>query len=214
MDQFEQLINVSLLKSLIKTQIDENVSDNIKSMSEKLKRLECDNLTDSVEIYGIHDNRLNNKKIRNYYLKKICILLDLNFKHVIESSFDKNHIVAKLCDATRAKEWQTMSRERRLKNFNLNINYDGPVKIFVAATAEQKLLLKKTRDALLPFYKYISICKNGVMVRRDEKSRVFIVKNEQNIEYLKANKYYAFHSDSVDNFEFENDSKKMLQNLI
>ncbi|ACQ57241.1 FP25 [Bombyx mandarina nucleopolyhedrovirus] len=214
MDQFEQLINVSLLKSLIKTQIDENVSDNIKSMSEKLKRLECDNLTDSVEIYGIHDNRLNNKKIRNYYLKKICILLDLNFKHVIESSFDKNHIVAKLCDATRAKEWQTKSRERRLKNFNLNINYDGPVKIFVAATAEQKLLLKKTRDALLPFYKYISICKNGVMVRRDEKSRVFIVKNEQNIEYLKANKYYAFHSDSVDNFEFENDSKKMLQNLI
>nr|AFN21164.1 FP25 [Bombyx mori nucleopolyhedrovirus]QWC64828.1 fp25 [Bombyx mori nucleopolyhedrovirus] len=214
MDQFEQLINVSLLKSLIKTQIDENVSDNIKSMSEKLKRLECDNLTDSVEIYGIHDNRLNNKKIRNYYLKKICILLDLNFKHVIESSFDKNHIVAKLCDATRAKEWQTKSRERRLKNFNLNINYDGPVKIFVAATAEQKLLLKKTRDALLPFYKYISICKNGVMVRRDEKSRVFIVKNEQNIEYLKANKYYAFHSDSVDNFEFENDSKKILQNLI
>nr|AFN21024.1 FP25 [Bombyx mori nucleopolyhedrovirus] len=214
MDQFEQLINVSLLKSLIKTQIDENVSDNIKSMSEKLKRLECDNLTDSVEIYGIHDNRLNNKKIRNYYLKKICILLDLNFKHVIESSFDKNHIVAKLCDATRAKEWQTKSRERRLKNFNLNINYDGPVKIFVAATAGQKLLLKKTRDALLPFYKYISICKNGVMVRRDEKSRVFIVKNEQNIEYLKANKYYAFHSDSVDNFEFENDSKKMLQNLI
>nr|BAA34226.1 25K protein [Bombyx mori nucleopolyhedrovirus] len=213
MDQFEQLINVSLLKSLIKTQIDENVSDNIKSMSEKLKRLECDNLTDSVEIYGIHDNRLNNKKIRNYYLKKICILLDLNFKHVIESSFDKNHIVAKLCDATRAKEWQTKSRERRLKNFNLNINYDGPVKIFVAATAEQKLLLKKTRDALLPFYKYISICKNGVMVRRDEKSRVFIVKNEQNIEYLKANKYYAFHSDSVD-IEFENDSKKMLQNLI
>nr|WRK23031.1 fp25 [Bombyx mori nucleopolyhedrovirus]WRK23721.1 fp25 [Bombyx mori nucleopolyhedrovirus]WRK23997.1 fp25 [Bombyx mori nucleopolyhedrovirus] len=214
MDQFEQLINVSLLKSLIKTQIDENVSDNIKSMSEKLKRLEYDNLTDCVEIYGIHDNRLNNKKIRNYYLKKICILLDLNFKHVIESSFDKNHIVAKLCDATRAKEWQTKSRERRLKNFNLNINYDGPVKIFVAATAEQKLLLKKTRDALLPFYKYISICKNGVMVRRDEKSRVFIVKNEQNIEYLKANKYYAFHSDSVDNFEFENDSKKMLQNLI
>ncbi|AGA16212.1 fp protein [Thysanoplusia orichalcea nucleopolyhedrovirus] len=214
MDQFEQLINVSLLKSLIKTQIEENVSDNIKSMSEKLKKLEYDNLTDSVEIYGNHDSRLNNKKIRNYYLKKVCALLDLNFRHVIESSFDKNHIVAKLCDATRAKEWQTKSRERRLKNFNLNINYDGPVKIFVAATAEQKLLLKKTRDALLPFYKYISICKNGVMVRRDEKSRVYIVKNEQNIEYLKANKYYSFNSDNIDNFEFENDSEKMLQNLI
>ncbi|USC25909.1 fp25 [Palpita vitrealis nucleopolyhedrovirus] len=214
MDQFEQLINVSLLKSLINTQIEENVLDNIKVMSEKLKKLECDNLTDSVEIYGIYDKKLNNKKIRMFYLKKICTLLGLNYKHVIESSFNKNHIVVKLCDATRAKEWQTKSREVRLKNFNLNINYDGPVKIFVAATAEQKLLLKKTRDALLPFYKFISICKNGVMVRRDEKSRVFIVKNEQNIEYLKANRYYSFHSDSVDNFENENDTKKMLQNLI
>lgn len=216
MDQFEQLINVSLLKSLIKTQIDENVSDNIKSMSEKLKKLEHDNLTDNVEIYGIHDNRLNNKKIRNYYIKKICTLLNLNYKNVLESTFDKNHIVVKLCDAVRAKEWQAKSRELRLKNFNLNINYDGPIKIFVAATAEQKLLLKKTRDVLLPFYKYISICKNGVMVRRDEKSRVFIVKNEQHIEFLKVNKYYSFNSDNAlnDNYNANDSSEKILQHLI
>ncbi|ANF29728.1 fp25k [Catopsilia pomona nucleopolyhedrovirus] len=220
MDQFEQLINVSLLKSLIKCQIDENVSDNIKCMSEKLKKLEHNNLTDSVEIYGIHDNRLNNKKIRNFYLKKICTLLTLNYKHVLDSEFDKNHIVVKLCDATRAKEWQARSRECRLKNFNLNIDYDGPVKIFVAASAEQKLLLKKTRDALLPFYKYISICKNGVMVRRDEKSRVFIVKNEQHIEFLKNNKYYSTvnsNSDIDDSNSYDNNdsgAEKMLQNLI
>lgn len=72
MDQFEQLINVSLLKSLINTQIEENVLDNIKVMSEKLKKLECDNLTDSVEIYGIYDKKLNNKKIRMFYLKKFA----------------------------------------------------------------------------------------------------------------------------------------------
>lgn len=189
MDQFDQLINVSLLKSLINNQINENVSNNIKLMNEKLKKLEHDNLTDCVEIYGIHDDKLNVKKIRNMYLKKICGFLNLNYKHILDSTFVKNHLVVKLCDSLRAKEWQTKSREFRLKNYNLNIDFDGPVKIFVAASAEQKLLLKKTRDALLPFYKYISICKNGIMVRRDDKSRVFIVKNEQNIEFLKLNRY-------------------------
>jgi hypothetical protein len=184
MSHFEQLINVSFLKSLIKHQIDENVSDNIKCIGEKLKKLEHDNLTDHVEIYGVHDHKLVYKKVRNFYIKKICSLLTLNYKHVLESSFEKNHIIVRLCDATRAKEWQTRSRERRLKNYDLNIDFDGPVKIFVAATTEQKLLLKKTRDALLPHYKYISICKNGVMVRRDEKSRVYIVKNEHDIETL------------------------------
>lgn len=74
-------------------------------MSEKLKRLEYDNFIDSVEIYGIYDSRLNNKKIRNYYLKKICVLFDLNFKYVIEFLFDKNYIVVKLCDVMCVKEW-------------------------------------------------------------------------------------------------------------
>ncbi|AKN80988.1 Few polyhedra [Lonomia obliqua multiple nucleopolyhedrovirus] len=197
---FEQLINVSLLKSFIKNQIDENVSDDIKIISEKLNKLELENLTDNVEIYGIHDNKLGIKKVRHFYIKKICTLLNLNYKHVLESNFEKNHIVVKLCDAIRAKEWQTRSRERRLKNYNLNINYDGPIKIFIAATDEQKLLLKKTRDALLPFYKFISICKNGVMVRRDEKSRVHIVKNEQDIEYLKDDhKYIDYQNESTKN---------------
>nr|AFS51970.1 DekiORF93 [Dendrolimus kikuchii nucleopolyhedrovirus] len=201
MDQFEQLINVSLLKSLINNQIDKSVSVNIKFMNEKLNRLELENLTDSVEIYGIHDNRLSNKKIRNYYIKKICQLLELDYKHVVASSFDRNHILVKLCDAVRAREWQNKSREHRIKNVNLNIDYDGPIKIFVAATAEQKLLLKKARDALLPFYKYISICKTGVMVRRDEKSRVFIVKNEQNIEFLKANHNKCYNSGGNEDYE-------------
>lgn len=216
MDQFEQLINMSLLKSLIKTQIDENVSNNINSINEKLKKIENNNLTNMVEIYGIHDNKLNNKKIRNSYIKKICNLLNLDYKNVLESTFDKNHISVKLNDAVRAKEWQAKSREHRLKNFNLNINFDGPIKIFVAATPEQKLLLKKTRDSLLPFYKYISICKNGIMVRRNEKSKVFIVRNEQHIEFLKFNQYYNFSSDnSVDSdLKIKDNNKKVLQHLI
>ncbi|AVA31174.1 fp25k [Oxyplax ochracea nucleopolyhedrovirus] len=209
MDHFDQLINVSLLKSLIKTQIHENVSDDIKILEEKLKKLEFNNLSDSVEIYGIHDVKLNNKKIRNCMLKRICKLLNLNYKHILDSTYNKNHIVVKLRDAVRAKEWQTRSRERRIKNYDLNIDYDGPVKIFVAATNEQKLLLKKTRDALLPFYKYISLCKDGVMVRRDEKSRVFVVKNEQNIEFLRINS--CTNLKKIDN---DNDQEKLLQNLI
>jgi hypothetical protein len=209
MDQFDQLINVSLLKSLINNQINENVSDDIKIMNEKLKKLEHDNLTDCVEIYGIHDDKLNVKKIRNMHLKKICSLLDLNYKHIMESTFVKNHLVVKLCDSLRAKEWQTRSREFRLKNYNLNIDYDGPVKIFIAAPVEQKLLLKKTRDALLPFYKYISICKNGIMVRRDDKSRVFMVKNEQNIEFLKLNRYNF----KISNYDKESENHET-QHLI
>ncbi|AAK85619.1 FP [Epiphyas postvittana nucleopolyhedrovirus] len=208
MDRFEQLINVSLLKSLINSQIDE--SNDIKLINVKLKQLERDRLNDSVEIYGIHDARLCNKKIRTSYLKKICSLLELDFKHVLDSSFHKNHIVVQLCDAGRAKEWQSKSREQRLKNYNLDVNYDGPVKIFVAAPAEHKVLLKKARDALLPFYKYISICKHGVMVRRDEKSRVFIIKNDQHIEYLKANNFFAFDH-KVQPFS---DAQNMLQNII
>lgn len=81
----------------------------------------------------------------------------------------------------------------------------------MAAPPEQKLLLKKARDALLPLYKYISICKHGVMVRRDEKSRVFIVKNEQHIEYLKANNPCLFDVDKkVGALELDS----MLQNII
>ncbi|ALR71635.1 fp protein [Anticarsia gemmatalis multiple nucleopolyhedrovirus] len=208
MDRFEQLINVSLLKSLINSQIDE--SNDIKLMNVKLKQLERDRLNNSVEIYGIHDQRLTSKRIRTFYLKKICALLDLEFKHVLDSSFHKNHMVVKLCDASRAREWQSKSREQRLKNYSLDIDYDGPVKIFVAAPAEHKLLLKKARDALLPVYKYISLCKHGVMVRRDEKSRVFIVKNEQHIEFLKANNFFSCDADKAgDVFE-----SSMLQNII
>ncbi|UZE89765.1 FP25K [Parapoynx stagnalis nucleopolyhedrovirus] len=208
MDQFDQLINVSLLKSLINNQINENVSSDIKMMSEKLQKLEHDSLTDCVEIYGIHNDNLNVKKIRNMYLKKICTLLNLSYKHILDSTFVKNHVVVKLCDSLRAKEWQTRSREFRLKNYNLNIDFDGPIKIFVAASADQKLLLKKTRDALLPYYKYISICKNGIMVRRDDKSRVFIVKNEQNIEYLKQKIY------NCKILNFENSNSESSQHLI
>ncbi|QDL56984.1 FP-25K [Dione juno nucleopolyhedrovirus] len=208
MDRFEQLINVALLKSLINAQIDE--SNDIKQMSAKLKQLERDRLNDCVEVYGVHDARLSNKKVRTYYLKKICALLDLDFRHVLNSSFHKNHMVVQLSDAARAKEWQSRSRERRLKNHNLDIDYDAPVKIFVAAPPEQKLLLKKARDALLPVYKYISICKHGVMVRRDEKSRVFIIKNEQHIDYLRANDLFAFDKADV----FGSDQQRMLDNII
>lgn len=217
MDRFEQLINVALLKSLINAQIDE--SDDIKSLNAKLKELERDRLNDSVEVYGVHDARLASKRVRTHYLKRICALLDVDFKHVLDSSYHKNHMVVRLSDAARAKEWQSRSRERRLKNHSLGIDFDGPVKVFVAAPPEQKLLLKKARDALLPVYKYISICKHGVMVRRDEKSRVFVIKNEQHIDYLKTNDLFAF--DKAAAFQADDQrletllgSQRMLEHVI
>ncbi|AXS67712.1 fp25k [Cryptophlebia peltastica nucleopolyhedrovirus] len=192
----DSLINVPILQTLIKREIDRNVNE----LNEKLKKLEIINLNDSVEIYGIHDKRLTNKKIRLNYIKKICSLLKLDLKQVIENDYEKNHIVVHLTDAATAREWQNRSREIRIKNYDLNINYDGPVKIFVAASLEHKNLLKKTRDALLPHYKYVSLCKNGVMARKTDRSTVHIVKNENDIhELLVKAKRVSF--DSLDSAE-------------
>lgn len=180
----EDLINVPILKNLIKNEIDRNVNENITSLNSKLKKLEDDTLNEFVEIYGVHDKRLVDKKIRNNYLKKICALLQLNYKSVVDSEYKKNHIKLKLTDAATARLWQSQSCRHRLKNYDLDINYDGPIKIFVAASHEHKQLLKKTRDALLPLFKYVSLCKNGVMVRRDDTSKIFVVKNENDIKEL------------------------------
>jgi len=188
-----ELINVPILKSLIKTEIDRNVSGNITILNGKLKKLEDDHLNTWVEVYGMHNSRLLNKKIRNNYVKKICTLLDLDYKAIVESDYDKNHIKLKLNDAATARDWQNRSREVRLKNFDLDIDFDGPIKIFVAASAEHKHLLKKTRDALLPHYKYVSLCKKGVMVRENERSKIYIVKNENDIYDLLSKMSNAVH---------------------
>ncbi|AAM95110.1 Fp25K [Helicoverpa armigera multiple nucleopolyhedrovirus] len=188
-----ELINVPILKSLIKTEIDRNVSGNITILNGKLKKLEDDHLNTWVEVYGVHNSRLLNKKIRNNYVKKICTLLDLDYKAIVESDYDKNHIKLKLNDAATARDWQNRSREVRLKNFDLDIDFDGPIKIFVAASAEHKQLLKKTRDALLPHYKYVSLCKKGVMVRENERSKIYIVKNENDIYDLLSKMSSAVH---------------------
>jgi Baculovirus FP protein len=187
------LINVPILKSIIKTEIDRNVNHNITILNGKLKKLENDNLNDCVEIYGIHDSRLHNKKIRNGHVKKICVLLGLDYKSIIDSDFNKNHIRLKLDHVTTAREWQNRSREIRLKNYDLNIDFDGPIKIFVAASEEQKQLLKKARDALLPHYKYVSLCKKGIMVREDDRSKIFIVKDENDIYDLLSKMAKAAH---------------------
>ncbi|AUV65373.1 FP25K [Alphabaculovirus myunipunctae] len=188
-----ELINVPILKSLIKNEIDRNVANNITILNGKLKKLEDDHLNSWVEVYGIHDSRLYNKKIRNGHVKKICALLNVDYKAIVESDYDKNHIKLKLNDAATAREWQNRSREVRLKNLDLDIDFDGPVKIFVAASAEHKHLLKKTRDALLPHYKYVSLCKKGVMVRENERSKIFIVKNENDIYDMLSKTSTAVH---------------------
>lgn len=188
-----ELINVPILKSLIKNEIDRNVSSNITILNGKLKKLEDDHLNNWVEVYGVHNSRLFNKKIRNNYVKKICALLDLDYKAIVDSDYDKNHIKLKLNDAATARDWQNRSREVRLKNFDLDIDFDGPIKIFVAASAEHKHLLKKTRDALLPHYKYVSLCKKGVMVRENERSKIYIVKNENDIYDLLSKMSAAVH---------------------
>ncbi|BAC67287.1 few polyhedra plaque phenotype associated protein [Adoxophyes honmai nucleopolyhedrovirus] len=204
----ENLINVSILQNLIKQEINNNVNENINTITSKLKKLEEVNLNDSVEIYGIHDTRLNYKKIRVNYIKKICSLLNLDFKFVVENFFDRNHIVVRLTDAVTAREWQKRSRDIRINNYDLNINFDAPVKIFVAASHEHKQLLKKTRDVLLSSFKYVSLCKNGVMVRKNERSKIYVIKNENDIyNLLLKSKSVSFECD-------ENLSDNVEHNLI
>ncbi|QYC92731.1 Fp25k [Trabala vishnou gigantina nucleopolyhedrovirus] len=175
------LINVPILKGLIKNEIDRKVANDICTLNDKLKKLNDAELNCSVEIYGLHDARLHDKKTRNYYIRKMCALLKLNYKSVIDSEYKKNHIRIKLTDAATAREWQVRSCQTRLKNYDFNVNFDGPVKIFVAASNEHKQLLKRTRDMLLNYYKYVSLCKNGVMVRENDTSKIYIVKNENDI---------------------------------
>ncbi|QWO71585.1 FP25K [Orgyia pseudotsugata single capsid nuclopolyhedrovirus] len=184
LDMETDLINVPILKNLIKHEIDRNVNDNIHALNDKLKKLEDAELNCGVEIYGIHDARLSDKKVRHHYVKKICSLLGLDHKLVVDSEYKKNHIKLRLTDAATARDWQNKSCRCRLKNYDFDINFDGPVKIFVAASHEHKQLLKKTRDALLPHYKYVSLCKTGVMVRENDTSKIYIVKNDNDIRKL------------------------------
>jgi hypothetical protein len=178
------LINFPYLKNIIKNEINRNDVTDISDIKTKLKKLENDQLNDCAEVYGIYDNRLASKKIRQNYIKKICTKLDLDYKHVVDTEYENNHILVKLANGATAKEWQSKSRERRIKNLDIGLDYDGPIKIFVAATAEQKLLLKKSRDALLPYFKFVSMCKKGVMVRKEAKSKIHIIKNEIDIAEL------------------------------
>nr|AAC56569.1 25K FP frameshift protein [Lymantria dispar multiple nucleopolyhedrovirus] len=102
MDMDFDLINVSGLKKLIKTEIDRNVSESLDALAQKLQRLEKNSLNCSVEIYGLADTRpFFDRKVKNYYIKKICALLGLNFKAVLESETKNNYILVHLKDAAR-----------------------------------------------------------------------------------------------------------------
>nr|WUR10806.1 FP25K [Calliteara abietis nucleopolyhedrovirus] len=207
------LINVPILKNIIQNEIDRNVNKNIYALNDKLKKLENAELYCSVEIYGVHDAHLKDKKIRNHYVKRICALLELDHKLIVDSEHKKNHIKLKLTDAATAREWQTKSCRVRLKNYDLDINYDGPIKIFVAASCEQKQLLKKARDALLLYYKYVSLCKTGVMVRENDTSKIYIVKTDDDIYNLlqmagvtMSSFYNVLDDDDDNNNNNENDN--------
>ncbi|ABI35728.1 Fp25K [Ectropis obliqua nucleopolyhedrovirus] len=184
METTTDLINVPKLKNIIKNEIERNVSDNMHALNSKLRKLEDAELNCNVEIYGISDSQLHHKKIRQHYVKKICALLSLDSKLIVLSEYKKNFIRVKLTDAVTAREWQTRSCRTRLKNYDLGVNFDGPVKIFVAASHEHKQLLKKTRDLLLSHYKYVSLCKNGVMVRHSDNSKIYVVQKENDIYEL------------------------------
>ncbi|ADD73769.1 FP25K [Lymantria xylina nucleopolyhedrovirus] len=206
MDTNFDLINVSGLKKLIKNEIDRNVSESLDALAQKLQRLEKNSLNCSVEIYGLADPRFStDRKVKNHYIKKICALLDLNFKAVLESEAKNNYILVHLKDAAAARDWQTRSCQVRLKNRDLGVEYDGPVKIFVAASHERKQLLKKTRDALLPRFKYVSLCKTGVMARRSDSSKIYIIKNERDIQRLIELSSCADGGSSGSAISFEND---------
>ncbi|AKC91710.1 few polyhedra [Lambdina fiscellaria nucleopolyhedrovirus] len=205
-------INVPKLKSLIRNEVDRTINKNLHVFDDKIKKLEKANLNSSVEIYGVRDSRLSDRKVRQHYVKKICALLSLDTKLIVDSEFRKNHIYLKLNDAATAREWQARSCAARLKNYDLNVQYDAPVKMFVAASHEHKQLLKKTRDCLLPHYKYVSLCKLGVMVRENDTSKIYIIKNENEIKEflnkaelrLNNKRLFANNKNNTDNDDYKN----------
>lgn len=189
----ETLINENALNAVIQKQIDQNssqtkdtivyINNEVDRIQERLSHLETDALKNYVEIYGIPINYVNRDDKRMHVVNKIANKFLLSMDDVINISFIKNHIVLQVVNVKVATQWQNRSRDIRLTNRDIGIDRDGQIKAYIAAPDDLKILLRKARETL-PNYKYIWIGKKGVMLRESNDSRIYKIKNQQDLSYF------------------------------
>ena len=134
-----------------------------------------------VEIFGLgHWNDYDE------CLRAICAQLDLNFNDVQMYTIKGNALVVRLVNERVVNEWERKSREKRLQMKDIVKNGgDVKIKMFAAAPTKFKLLLHTVRKTL-PNFKYIWIGKRGVMVRQKSRTQIHVIKNETDVDYIKA----------------------------
>lgn len=189
----ETLINENALNAVIQKQIDQNssqtkdtivyINNEVDRIHERLYYLETDALKNYVEIYGIPINYVNRDDKRMHVVNKIANKFQLSMKDVLHTSCVKNHILLHVANVKVATHWQTRSRDLRLTNRDIGIDKDGHIKAYIAAPEDLKLLLRKARETLTN-YKYIWIGKDGVMLRENNDSRIYKIKNQHDLSYF------------------------------
>ena len=137
-------------------------------------------INDCVEIFGLGEWQDYNK-----CLEILTKALDLNYNDVEYCVVKGSGLLVKLVDGKAVNEWERKSRERRIQLSDIKENSnDSKIKIFAAAPTKFKLLLHNVRKTLSNF-KYIWIGKKGVMARYRSRSQIHLIKNEEDIKYVK-----------------------------
>lgn len=137
-------------------------------------------INDCVEIFG-----LGQWNDYNVCLQKIAKVLELNYNDVEYCVVKGNGLLVKLKDAKAVNDWERKSREKRiLLSDLLGTDANTKIKIFAAAPTKYKLLLHNVRN-MLPNFKYIWIGKKGVMARHKSRSQIHLIKNENDLLYVK-----------------------------
>jgi|WetSurMetagenome_2_1015567.scaffolds.fasta_scaffold191565_1 hypothetical protein len=138
-------------------------------------------INDCVEIFGLGEWDDYNKCLEN-----IARVLGLDYSDVEYSVIKGNGLLVKLVDGRAVNEWERKSREKRIRLSDLGgvEGEEKKIKIFAAAPTKYKLLLHNVRK-LLPNFKYIWIGKKGVMARQRSRSQIHLIKNENDLVYVK-----------------------------
>lgn len=142
---------------------------------------------DWVEIYGLVDAKIATEDtILNCdnALQNLCAALQLNYDDVKQYTIKGNSLLVQLINQRAVNEWERKSRESRLRLSDIHVNGNNTtkVKVFAAAPSKFKLLLHNVRKRL-PNFKYIWIGKHGVLARQQARSKIFVIKNDDDLDH-------------------------------
>lgn len=139
-----------------------------------------------MEIFGLTRYADDKHRLTNA-IKLLASNLNVNYDDVQDVQVKGNGVLVRLQNSRQVNEWETRSRELRLNLSDITKvseeESDNKIKVFAAAPTRLKLLLHTVRKHL-PQFKYIWIGKRGVMVRRESRSQIYVIKSENDIEKL------------------------------